>query len=165
MKPIQNDMLPPEVINDTALNASTMVATDGLINTFQNRNIGDTSSVSLTIDQTTFVPSEPEPQVYVEEMPTFPGGNEALLKLIAESIKYPDEASNNGIQGRVTIRFVVASDGSVKNVEVMRGVHPSLDGEAVRVVSNLPKWNPGKQNGRPVPVWFFVPVNFKLKYN
>jgi TonB family protein len=60
---------------------------------------------------------------------------------------------------------VVATDGSVKKVEVLRGIHPALDAVAVRVVSNLPKWKPGRQNGQPVPGWFFIPVNFKLKYN
>lgn len=163
MKPVQNDMLPPVIISDTSIDATTMVATAGLINTVQNRNVGDTNFVIT--DQPTYVPVEPEPVISVEEMPTFPGGDEALLKLIAETIKYPEEAVNNGIQGRVTLRFVVAADGSVKKVEVIRSVYPLLDQEAVRVVSNLPKWKPGKQNGQPVPVWFFVPVTFRLKYN
>ena len=163
LKPVQNDLLPPEVIKDTSINATTMVATDGLINSVQNRNVADTNTIFT--DQPNVVPIEQEPVVWVEEMPSFPGGDEALLKLIAESIKYPEEAASNGIQGRVTLRFVVAVDGSVSKVEVIRGAHPSLDQEAVRVVSNLPKWKPGKQNGQPVPVWFFVPVNFRLKYN
>ncbi len=108
---------------------------------------------------------ESKPRVFVEEMPTFPGGDAALLKLIAESIKYPADAAANGIQGRVTVSFVVSSDGSVINVVALRGVHPALDEEAIRVVSALPKWKPGKQNGKAVPVIFSVPVNFKIKFN
>lgn len=108
---------------------------------------------------------ESTPRITVEEMPVFPGGDIALLKYIASTIKYPEDAVTNGIQGRVTIKFVVASDGSVKNVTVLGGIHPSLDEEAVRVVSSLPKWKPGKQNGKAVPVFFSVPVNFKLKFN
>ena len=110
-------------------------------------------------------PDESIPRVFVEEMPTFPGGDNALLKYIASRIKYPEDAAANGIQGRVTIQFVVGPDGSVKNVSVLRSVHPSLDEEAVRVVSALPKWKPGKQNGKTVPVIYSVPVNFNLKYN
>jgi periplasmic protein TonB len=110
-------------------------------------------------------PDESKPRITVEEMPTFPGGESALLKYIAASIKYPEDAAANGIQGRVTVRFVVASDGSVKNVEILRSVHSALDEEAARVVTSLPKWKPGKQNGKAVPVYFSVPVNFKLKFN
>jgi periplasmic protein TonB len=109
------------------------------------------------------IPVEREPEVWVEEMPAFPGGNEALLKYISKTIQYPQTAVENGIQGKVTLRFVVSSDGSVKRVEVLRGVDPLLNEEAVRVVSSLPKWKPGKQNGKPVPVWFSVPVTFKLE--
>jgi protein TonB len=163
MKPVMNAMLAPEVITDTSRDATTMISTEVLIRTVQNRNVGDTNIVIT--DPTAIAPLDPEPAISVEEMPTFPGGNEALLKLISETIKYPAEAANNGIQGRVTLRFVVSADGSVKNVEVIRGVHPSIDQEAVRIVSTLPKWKPGKQNGQPVPVWFFVPVTFRLKYN
>jgi protein TonB len=110
-------------------------------------------------------PDESLPRTIVEEMPTFPGGDNALLKFIASKIRYPEDAAANGIQGRVTVKFVVASDGSVMNVIVLGGIHPSLDEEAVRVVSLLPKWKPGKQNGKAVPVFFSVPVNFKLKFN
>jgi len=109
------------------------------------------------------IPDEPTIPVWVQEMPTFPGGNEALFKFIYKEIKYPEPAIENGVQGKVTLRFVVAADGSIKRVEILRGVDPLLDAEAIRVISSLPKWNPGKQNGDPVSVWFTVPVTFKLE--
>jgi protein TonB len=109
------------------------------------------------------IPVEPTIPVWVQEMPTFPGGNEALFKFIYKEIKYPEPAVQNGVQGRVTLRFVVSPDGSIRRVEILRGVDPLLDAEAIRVISSLPKWNPGKQNGDPVSVWFTVPVTFKLE--
>jgi protein TonB len=101
--------------------------------------------------------------IKVEESPVFPGGEIALLKYIAENTKYPQEAAENNIQGKVIVKFAVSSDGSVKRIEILRGVHPTLDQEAMRVVSTLPLWKPGKQNGKPVSVWFMVPVSFELK--
>ncbi|MDR0995010.1 MAG: TonB family protein [Tannerella sp.] len=100
----------------------------------------------------------------VEQMPEFPdGGNEGLLKWIFNHLKYPVIAQENGIQGRVTVQFTVNRDGSVVDVSVMRGVDPSLDKEAVRVVKMLPKFKPGMQRGKPVRVRYTVPVTFKLQ--
>ena len=98
----------------------------------------------------------------VEVMPQFPGGQIAMLKYIMENIKYPEQAMKEGIQGRVAVRFIVEKDGSISNVKAVRSVHPLLDKEAVRVVESMPKWSPGKQNGKPVRVRFNVPVMFKL---
>ncbi|MGV2541757.1 TonB family protein, partial [Bacillus pumilus] len=83
----------------------------------------------------------------VEQMPSFPGGNAALMKYLGDNIKYPVVAQENGVQGRVVVSFVVERDGSITDVKVVRSVDPSLDREAVRVVSTMPKWIPGKQNG------------------
>ncbi len=107
----------------------------------------------------------PAEEVYavVEEMPVFPGGELALRKFIAQSVKYPTEASSKGIQGKVFINFVVAKDGSVKNAKIARGVDPSLDTEALRVVNSLPNWKPGKQKGKEVAVSYTVPINFVLQ--
>jgi periplasmic protein TonB len=151
-----------EVVNDTSI-TTTLMAVDAIIDSVKNRSVNDTLIIIYNPDPV--INAEPEPVISVEEMPVFPGGDEALLKFIANAIKYPESAINNGIQGRVTVRFVVSSDGSVKRVDVIRGIDPLLDEEAIRVVSTLPKWKPGKQNGNAVPVWFFVPVNFKLKFN
>lgn len=98
----------------------------------------------------------------VEQMPTFPGGPKALMQYISENIKYPTIAQENGIQGRVVVRFVVKKDGSVGEVQILRGVDAALDKEAVRVVKSIPNFIPGKQNGHAVNVWFTLPVAFKL---
>ncbi len=99
----------------------------------------------------------------VEVMPEFPGGQGALLQFLAKSIKYPVIAQQNGIQGRVTCSFVVGKDGVIRNIEVIRGVDPSLDLEATRVISMMPKWKPGMQKGKEVSVKYTVPVTFRLQ--
>jgi len=108
---------------------------------------------------------EKEEQVFVvvEEMPEFPGGEKALRTYLATSVKYPTIAQENGIQGKVFVNFVVNKDGSVSNVKIARGVDPAIDAEALRVVSALPKWKPGKQRGAPVRVSYTVPISFKLE--
>lgn len=105
-----------------------------------------------------------EPIFYiVEEMPEFPGGELALRKFIAESIKYPVIAQENGIQGKVYVNFVVGKDGRVSNAVVIRSVDPALDKEALRVINSLPRWKPGLQRGEPVRVSFSVPISFVLQ--
>lgn len=99
----------------------------------------------------------------VEQQPAFPGGQGALLSWLSQNIHYPAVAEENGIQGRVVVSFVVEKDGSISNVQVVRGVDPSLDKEAARVVKSMPKWTPGKQNGQAVRVKYNVPVTFKLQ--
>jgi protein TonB len=109
------------------------------------------------------VEAEPEPFVVVEEMPMFPGGDAALLTYIGEHTNYPEVAKENNIQGRVIVRFCVTAKGSVSQISVLKGVDPELDKEAMRVVSTLPTFKPGKQGGKPVPVWYMVPITFTLK--
>lgn len=99
----------------------------------------------------------------VEKMPEFPGGQAALLQYLAKAIHYPVIAQENGIQGRVTCSFVVNRDGSIVDAQVLRGVDPSLDKEAIRVINAMPKWSPGEQRGKPVRVKYTVPVNFRLQ--
>jgi periplasmic protein TonB len=107
--------------------------------------------------------AEPEPFVVVEEMPMFPGGEAELLKYIGLHTIYPEVAKENNIQGRVIIRFCVTAKGGVSQVSVLKGVDPELDKEAIRVVNALPAFKPGKQGGKPVPVWYMVPITFTLK--
>ena len=95
----------------------------------------------------------------VEQKPSFPGGQEALMTYINHNIKYPEEDCG---QGRVTVSFIVEKDGSITNATIRRSVDPAFDREALRVVSSMPKWIPGKNNGRKVRVRFNVPVQFKL---
>jgi TonB family protein len=98
----------------------------------------------------------------VETMPSYPGGQEALIKYIVENVKYPAEAKSKGIQGTVFVQFVVEIDGAVTNVKVLRGIGYGCDEEALRVVSAMPKWTPGKQKGNAVRVQFNLPINFAL---
>ena len=114
-------------------------------------------------------PPAPKPEVatkvfdVVEEMPSFPGGQGALMQYLASNIKYPVVAQENGVQGRVIVSFVVERDGSISDVRVARSVDPSLDREAQRVVKSMPRWKPGKQNGSAVRVKYTVPVVFRLQ--
>lgn len=105
---------------------------------------------------------EEKPFTTVEQMPQFPGGEEELMKFILGNLHYPSVAKEVGIEGRVIIRFVVSKTGDVTNVEVLRGLDPSCDKEAKRVVQMMPKWIPGKQNGRSVPVYFTIPIVYRL---
>lgn len=108
---------------------------------------------------------DPEATVFVvvEEMPMYPGGDAELLKYISEHTQYPEIAKENNIQGRVIVRFCVTSKGGVSQVSILKGVDPELDAEAIRVVNTLPAFKPGKQGGKPVPVWYMVPITFTLK--
>ena len=114
-------------------------------------------------------PPAPKPEVatkvfdVVEEMPSFPGGNGALMSYLNGNTKYPVVAQENGVQGKVIISFVVERDGSISDVKVARSVDPSLDREAQRVVKSMPRWKPGKQNGSAVRVKYTVPVVFRLQ--
>ncbi len=100
--------------------------------------------------------------VVVEQQPEFPGGMSALMKFLGDNIKYPVIAQENGIQGRVITTFVVERDGSITDINVVRGQDPSLDKEAVRVIKTMPRWKPGQQRGKPVRVRFTLPVQFRL---
>ncbi len=115
----------------------------------------DVSSKSREMDEQVFT--------VVEKMPSFPGGDAELLKYIATNIKYPKESQDNGEQGRVICSFIVGRDGSVNNPEVLRGVTPLLNEEAVRVINTMPRWNPGMQRGKAVAVKYTVPITFRLK--
>ena len=99
----------------------------------------------------------------VEQMPTFPGGDAALMKYLAENIKYPVSAQKAKEQGRVVVQFIVEKDGAVTSVKTVRSVAPALDAEAVRVIKAMPKWTPGRQGGQPVRVNYHVPVSFRLQ--
>lgn len=110
----------------------------------------------------TFEPVQGDVFDVVEEMPQYPGGAEALLEFLNNNVQYPEEAEKAGIQGRVIATFVVEKDGSVSNAKVVKSVNPLLDAEALRVISAMPKWKPGKQNGKVVNVKYTVPISFRL---
>ena len=109
------------------------------------------------------VDDEPLSIALVEQKPSFPGGEAAMYTWLGNNIVYPPAASEEGAQGRVVVEFVVGKDGSITNVRVVRPRHPALDREAVRVVSAMPTWVPGRNNGQPVKVTYTLPVTFKLQ--
>lgn len=146
-----------------------LMSTKTAIGTFDVKGNDDANGEILKAKE---VIAEPEPPKHeeenkvfdiVEQQPLFPGGRAALMKYLSENTKYPVVAQENGVQGRVTVQFVVEKDGSISDVHVLRGVDPSLDKEAVRVVKSMPRWTPGKQNGITVRVNYRVPVLFRLQ--
>ena len=143
------------VENDANVQESTIQATD------------DTKqAIEVKYTPVEVVEEEPEEeQIFqvVEDMPEFPGGQIELMKFLQKNIKYPTISQENGVQGRVIVQFVVNRDGSIVDTQVMRGVDPYLDKEALRVVSTMPKWKPGKQRGKPVRTRFTLPVQFRLQ--
>jgi protein TonB len=155
--------LQPKVVTDTNEITTDIPITDELVATVQNGEVNDSNAYKEPV--TVEIPAEVKPFVRVEEMPEFPGGIPALMKFIGENMIYPPEAQINNIQGKVFLQFVVNADGSADRIEITKGVDPLLDNEAIRVVKSLPKFKPGKQRGVPVPVWFQLPVNFKLQEN
>ncbi len=119
--------------------------------------------MTLTIEMDD--PDKPERYYIVDEMPKFSGGDPVLSfqRFIAENLRYPEQAAEKGIKGRVIVQFTVMSDGSVDEIHVVRSIHPLLDAEAMRVISTSPKWAPGKLRGSPVGVIYTFPINFVLE--
>jgi periplasmic protein TonB len=122
----------------------------------------DDVTAPLPTDDKQIVEEEEIFQV-VEQMPEYPGGTSALFKWINKNIKYPDIARENGITGVVMVTFVVDGDGSIKKATIARGLDPNCDAEALRVIREMPKWKPGKQGGKPVRVYFTLPIRFVLQ--
>ena len=118
-----------------------------------------------TVSAQKTVVSKKNQKVYdvVEQMPEYPGGIAALWEYLMQNVKYPEDAEKQKVEGRVIANFVVETDGSISDVKIFKQVFPSLDREAIRVLEAMPKWTPGKQNGKPVRVKYTVPVNFKLQ--
>ena len=125
----------------------------------------DTKNIEIAPVQIEEEEDETETQIFtvVENEPEFPGGMEALYKYLAQNIKYPQLARDNGITGKVYVTFVVERDGSIANPKVLRDIGGGCGAEAIRVVKAMPKWTPGKQRGKAVRVQFNLPVNFNLK--
>ena len=115
------------------------------------------SNTSIPTDSTQPIVESPT------EFPQFHGGYDAMMNYFANNLTYPEAAEIEGIQGRVIVRFVVNTDGSIGDVRVLRSVHKTVDSEAIRLVRNMPKWIPGKLNGKPVRTEFTVPITFRLK--
>ncbi len=130
-------------------------------------NKENNSNMKIVMDREWLNPpaDDPDNPVFevVEQMPEFPdGGMSGLMQFLSKNIQYPINAQKNHTQGRVTVQFVVDKDGSISEPGIIRGVDPDLDGEAIRVISLMPKWKPGMQKGQPVRVRYTVPVMFRL---
>ncbi|MCD6066265.1 MAG: TonB family protein [Bacteroidetes bacterium] len=160
----------PPVIQDDAVETDPPPPQDELVetnvSTVTQEGTGGDDIVIPTENTGPGVVEEAKPEIFtvVEEMPEYPGGMADLMKYLQNNISYPQVEKEAGIQGKVFVKFVVQPDGVISNVEVLRGVSggEGLSKEAIRVVKSMPKWKPGKQNGRTVPVYFNLPINFKL---
>ena len=164
---VEDEMVKPE---DKILSQEEQVQSDGFAGSVNN-SVGSTDLdnihehiVDVVVEVKKPVVDKPE-EVFtsVEQMPQFPGGDEALMKFLSSHINYPPMAAENNVQGKVILQFVVGKDGRVGEVKIARSVDKDLDKEAMRVVKSLPKFIPGRQNGQAVPVWYTLPVSFKLQ--
>lgn len=126
-------------------------------------DLNKTIITEQVIEEPKVVDEQPMSIAMVEQKPEFPGGEAAMYKWLSDNIVYPSAASEEGVQGRVVVEFVVDRDGSITNVKVVRQRHPALDKEALRVIKAMPKWIPGRNNGQPVKVTYTLPVTFKLQ--
>ena len=154
----------PVVVEDTTIETGLMVMDD--LNKVASTEV-PTEEVEVEIKdegpKVIETPVQAEIFTVVEEQPGYPGGEEARIGFLQQNIKYPEEAKELGIQGRVFVTFVVEVDGSITDVRVLRGIGGGCDEEAVRVVRAMPKWVPGKQRGVPVRVQFNLPIKFTLQ--
>lgn len=173
MTPITTETPPPPpempkipVVSDDIIivDDDVEIKTDLIINTEDDRNLGVEIREYVEGRKEEVIEEEEIPYVLVEEKPKFMGQDEhAFTKWVGERLVYPEIAKENSVQGKVTLEFRVNIDGSVDNVIVLRGVDPSLDKEAVRVVSSSPKWTPGRQRNKAVRVIYTFPVIFQLR--
>ncbi|MDD2419396.1 MAG: energy transducer TonB [Bacteroidales bacterium] len=173
MIPITNETPPPPpempkipVVSDDIIivDDDVEITTELIINTEDDKNLGVEIREYVQGREEEVIEEEDIPFVMVEEKPKFMGGDEnTFTKWVAERLVYPEIAKENSVQGRVILQFRVNTDGSVSDVTVIRGVDPSLDKEAVRVVSSSPKWTPGRQRNKAVRVVYTFPVIFQLR--
>ena len=123
-------------------------------------------ALTFSMAAQTAAPSPEDNNIYtsasVQQQAEYPGGQAAMYKWINENIRYPDVAREQGISGKVYVKFVVEKDGSISDIKIVKSPAPSLEKEVIRVLNLMPKWNPAKQNGKAVRVYFNMPVDFKL---
>jgi len=158
----QQRFVAPKVTTDSV--ETTMVTQDDL-STKHNTEAPAEENIVVEEAKPQVIEQEAPKEIFtvVEEQPNYPGGDEARIKFLQANMKYPEEAKELGVQGKVFVTFVVEVDGSITDVKVLRGIGSGCDDEAIRVVKSMPKWVPGKQRGVPVRVQFNLPINFKLQ--
>jgi protein TonB len=161
---------PPVVVKDEEVTEQKMLTQDELTETDKQISVATVEGTKDGVDvrdliEHKVITEAPKEEIFhhVEQMPVFPGGEKELLKWLGENINYPTIAQEQGIQGKVFLRFVVRPDGSVDDVQVVKSLEPSCDKEAVRAVKKMPKWVPGRQNGNAVNVYYSLPVTFRLQ--
>lgn len=161
---------PPVVVKDEEVTEQKMLTQDELTETDKVISVTTVEGTKDGVDirdlvEHKVITEAPKEEVFynVEQMPQFPGGEGELIKWLGNNINYPTIASEQGIQGRVSLRFVVRPDGSVDDVQIVKSLEASCDKEALRVVKKMPKWIPGRQNGNPVSVYYNLPVVFRLQ--
>jgi periplasmic protein TonB len=152
----------PKVVEDTV---ETGLATQDDLSTKGNTEAPPEEEIKVEEVKEQVIQQEAPKEIFtvVEEQPGYPGGDEARIKFLQENIKYPEEAKELGVQGKVFVTFVVEVDGSITDVRVLRGIGAGCDEEAIRVVKSMPRWVPGKQRGQPVRVQFNLPIKFTLQ--
>jgi len=160
---------PPIITKSEVREEDEMKSTDEIINSnvaVSIANIQGTDEVNgkdiAELNDIIQEPVQEKPYEYVEQMPQYPGGEAEMRAFIQKNLHYPTVAMENGIQGRVFVRFVISKTGEVSEIEIIRSLDPSCDKEAIRVVKLMPKWIPGKQNGNAVSVIYTMPVVFKI---
>ena len=158
----QQRFVAPKVTTDSV---ETTMATQEDLNAKPNTEAPPEENIMVEEAKPQVIEQEAPKEIFtvVEEQPTYPGGDEARIKFLQDNMKYPEEAKELGVQGKVFVTFVVEVDGSITDVRVLRGIGSGCDDEAIRVVKSMPKWVPGKQRGVPVRVQFNLPINFKLQ--
>lgn len=162
---------PPVIAEDDLVSPETEVPTvDDVLSTRDQISIatvlsGNEEGIDIADLPNHEVIVQADPPVFeiVEQMPSFPGGEIEMMRYIGENMRYPVVAQESNIQGQVIIRFVVTANGTIDDIKVLKSLHPSCDKEATRVVQSMPRWTPGKQNGKNVAVYFTLPVRFRLK--
>jgi len=163
--PVQNlvKFTPPEVTNEEVTEEVKTI--DELKDTKAQISVTDVAgnTDASEVADLKVVEEKEEPLAFVEQMPEFPGGQDALFKYLNSNIKYPSIAQEMGISGKVVLQFVVDKQGKIGNIKVVRTLGAGCDEEAVRVVKAMPSWKAGRQNGKSVPVYFTLPVFFQLK--
>ncbi len=153
---------PEQVIEELVIVEDDVEVADININSEADENTQTQIQIVETIEIEEEEEVAPVAFAAVENKPEYPGGDIELMKYLAQNTKYPPIAKENGVSGRVFVQFVIDKNGNVTQVKTLRGVDPALDAEAIRVVKSMPKWKPGSQRGKPVPVTYQVPINFKL---
>ena len=165
---VEDDQVRPEdeILSQDEKEESNKVFSQTNVDNGQDDRMNFQTAVNeVVVEKPVEMPKEVTQEIFtsVEQMPQFPGGDEALMKFLSSHINYPPMAAENNVQGKVILQFVVGKDGRVGEVKIARSVDKDLDKEAMRVVKSLPKFIPGRQNGQAVPVWYTLPVSFKLQ--